>query len=224
MQDLGQLTKDYFPREWTALEVLGELAVLPQAKIADLGCGTGRMYERLRLVCPRLDYIGIDIEHSAEVKSRERDDIHFVTFDGIHIPYPDQHFDVVFSNQVFEHVRHQEELLREIRRVLRKDGWFVGSLSGLEPFHSNSIFNLTPYGWLRVLNESGFAVQTIRPGVDCTSLISRQYESKAGTPPPSISGNIYDDITALCISDVGKSRLMLHFAGHIVFAARRLHI
>lgn len=221
MQDLGFLTKNYSPREWNALEVLKELSIKHNAKVADLGCGTGRMYERLRLVCPLLDYIGIDIDHSVEVKSRERDDIHFVTFDGVHIPYPDGHFDVVFSNQVFEHVRHQEELLREIRRVLRIDGWFVGSLSGLEPFHSNSIFNLTPYGWLRVLNENGFELQTIRPGVDCTALISRQYSSKVGVPPVSISGNIYDDISALPISDIEKSRLMLHFAGHIVFAGKR---
>lgn len=221
MQDLGHLTKNYSPRAWSALEVLAELAVLPNAKIADLGCGTGRMYEKLRLVCPSLNYIGIDIEHSAEVKSRERDDIHFATFNGVYIPYPDVHFDVVFSNQVFEHVRHQEELLKEIRRVLGSDGWFVGSLSGLEPYHSSSIFNLTPYGWLRVLNENGFEVQTIRPGVSCIALISRSYTFKAGAPPPSISGDIYDDINLLPISDVAKSRLMLQFAGHIVFAAKR---
>lgn len=223
MQDIGHLTKGYEPRIWSAIELLQEFRLSPRSKILDLGCGTGRMYERLKVICPELDYVGIDIEHSPEVRERNRSELNFVTYDGVSIGYDDGAFDVVFSNQVFEHVRYQEDLLNEVKRVLNSSGLFIGSLSGLEPYHSYSMFNLTSYGWVRLLNESGFKVLTIRPGVDFTALIIRQFVSKTGFLPTSVTGNIYDEILRLDVSDIEKNRLMLQFSGHIVFAATPDH-
>lgn len=41
---------------------------------------------------------------------------------GSRIPFPDAHFDVVVSNQVFEHVHDIETAVAEIRRVLKPSG------------------------------------------------------------------------------------------------------
>jgi ubiquinone/menaquinone biosynthesis C-methylase UbiE len=76
---------------------------------------------------------------------------------------------------VFEHVRHPEELLAEIRRVLKEGGPFIGSISTLEPYHSYSYWNYTPYGWYVLLTDAGFVPQEFRPGIDGISLIRRSY-------------------------------------------------
>ena len=41
------------------------------------------------------------------------------SFDGYHIPYPDDHFDLVILAHVLEHVEHERILLRELKRVAR---------------------------------------------------------------------------------------------------------
>jgi SAM-dependent methyltransferase len=43
-------------------------------------------------------------------------------YDGVHIPFPDAKFDVIFSSNVLEHVESLETLMEEMRRVLRPGG------------------------------------------------------------------------------------------------------
>ena len=50
---------------------------------------------------------------------------HFQHYDGRHIPFEDNHFDVACTFQVIEHVQDDVELLREIRRVLKDDGFVI---------------------------------------------------------------------------------------------------
>lgn len=203
------------------MELLRELPAKGRRAVLDLGCGTGNAYDGIKEVFGEIDYIGVDIEESPEVSTRSRDDLRFVSYDGVNIPFPADQFDLVYCHQVFEHVKYQERLLQDVLRVLRHDGYFVGSLSGIEPYHSRSIFNLTPWGWLRVLNENGFTVETMRPGVDGLTLLkrsfSRRLERNYELGPV---GELNREILAMEISNVAKNRLMLDFAGHIVFCAR----
>ena len=43
-------------------------------------------------------------------------------YDGLHIPFPSDSFDVVFSSNVMEHIGEQRQINNEIRRVLRSEG------------------------------------------------------------------------------------------------------
>ncbi|MBB3992100.1 class I SAM-dependent methyltransferase [Croceicoccus naphthovorans] len=97
--------------------------------VLDLGCGDGRAVDLIRST--GASYVGIDIEQSPEVASRTRSDEHFLTYDGIELPFDQGHFDAIYSNQVFEHVRHPDSLLQEIYRVLKPGGTFVAALSYL---------------------------------------------------------------------------------------------
>lgn len=43
-------------------------------------------------------------------------------YDGIHIPFPNNTFDVIFSSNCLEHIRDLDAFQKEMQRVLKKDG------------------------------------------------------------------------------------------------------
>jgi SAM-dependent methyltransferase len=142
--------------------------------ILDLGCGTGASFDEFSRGAKELDWIGVDIADSPEVAARTRKDVEFRTYDGIHLPICSDTVDLVYSHQVFEHVRYPEALLLEVQRVLRPEGFFIGSTSHLEPFHSRSFWNYTPFGFCVLLKQAGFHSIIVRPGIDGLSLIARR--------------------------------------------------
>jgi len=153
------LADDYIPR------------LAPLGSVLDLGCGAGDSVEQFRNVNPSVDWVGVDVERSPEVAGRRRTDASFVTFDGVTLPFSDDSFDAVYCKQVLEHVRAPAPLLAEVARVLRPGGLFAGSTSQLEPFHSFSTWNYTPYGLSLLLEDAGLSVVEMRPGIDSLALI-----------------------------------------------------
>ena len=191
-------------------------------RVLDLGCGDGRSFDWFQRSFTQFSWTGLDIEDSPEVRSRRRQDCTFQSYNGVDIPFPDQSFDVVFSNQVFEHVRHPERLLAEVRRVLSPGGLFVGSVSYLEPYHSYSLFNFTPYGWYQINQASGLVPELMAAGIDALSLIrrsiDRQVEERSWWTLSPLNQQILAD-PALSIQE--KNYKMLMYAGHIVFVSRK---
>lgn len=147
------------------------------SKILDVGCGTGVSLDLFREVSPESHWLGVDIESSPEVSARVRTDGEFRTFDGLNIPVADNSIDLVYSRQVFEHVRYPEQLLSDILRVLKPGGSFIGSTSHLEPYHSFSYWNFTPFGFKRLVDAAGMRLAEIRPGIDGIALITRAYRN-----------------------------------------------
>ena len=143
-------------------------------RILDLGCGEGDSADLFREISPNAACFGVDIDDSPEVRARTRTNGTFASFGGVDLPYRDASFDLVFSRQVFEHVRYPDALIRDVVRVLKPAGLFAGSVSYLEPYHSFSIFNFTPYGLLRVFEDAGLELVELRPGIDGPTLIARQ--------------------------------------------------
>jgi len=142
-------------------------------RVMDLGCGAGDSFEYFRKKDPGIRWIGLDKEKSPEIESRTRTDGEFYSFDGVHIPFSDNIFDLIYCHQVLEHVRYPIDLLKEVHRVLRPNGYFVGSTSQLEPSHSYSLWNYIPYGFYLLLEETGLQLIQIRPGIDSLTLIVR---------------------------------------------------
>ncbi len=196
------------------------------AKVLDLGCGRGESIEWFLQLSKKTQWHGVDIENSPEVKNRTRENASLVSFNGLDLPYPDSHFDLIFSNQVLEHVRYPDALVTDALRVLKPGGHFVGSVSYLEPYHSYSIFNFTPYGIVRVFSDAGFELKEIRPETDTTSLVLRQFFNKSNFFKPIWKRSmIYGMIAVLStISDLKHRELnflKVQFSGHLVFLARR---
>ena len=177
---LYHLIKDYVPQNHTR-QIAPEYYVDYVLKqnhglrlVMDLGCGEGDSLDYFRAKDPHIKWIGLDVEQSPAVEARTRTDAEFYTFDGIHIPFDDNYFDLIYCHQVLEHVRYPTELLKEVHRVLKPNGYFVGSTSQLEPYHTYSFWNYTPYGFLLLIEEVGLQLVEIAPSIDGLTLIIRQ--------------------------------------------------
>lgn len=165
--------------QYSATRYVSKLApLLPASSIViDLGCGTGVSVDLFKQSAPHSKWIGVDIEHSPEVNARTRDDAEFRTYDGVNIPAEPDSIDMIYSRQVFEHVRFPEQVLSSIARVLKPGGIFIGSTSHLEPYHSYSFWNYTPFGFKRLIDAAGLQLVEIRPGIDGVTLMTRAYRN-----------------------------------------------
>lgn len=97
-------------------EKIKKLAPQLQGRILDFGCGS-KPYESLFINAS--EYIGLDYDSEGHTHMNEHID---VIYDGKQIPFTDGHFDSVFSSEVFEHIFNLEEIIPEIRRVMKKGG------------------------------------------------------------------------------------------------------
>lgn len=80
-------------------------------RVLDVGCG-GKPYRSWFGVVT--EYVGLDVVPGSSVD--------VVVSSNERWPLPDEHFDVLFSSQVLEHVENLECTLFEMKRVLKKGG------------------------------------------------------------------------------------------------------
>ena len=59
--------------------------------------------------------------------------------------------------------------------MLRTGGVLVGSTSQLEPYHSMSYWNITPFGFVALARGAGMQVRELRPGIDGITLTLRSF-------------------------------------------------
>jgi SAM-dependent methyltransferase len=88
--------------------------------VLEIGSGTGIQLRAVEKVARSA--AGLELVGGAYVRDAS---LSIVEYDGLHIPFPDASFDVVFSSNVIEHISHQEQITSEIRRVLRSGGQAV---------------------------------------------------------------------------------------------------
>jgi SAM-dependent methyltransferase len=84
-------------------------------RMMDFGCGL-KPYQGL---FPVSEYIGVDYQAEGETYEQGKVD---VFYDGKTLPFPDNHFDSIFSSEVFEHIFNLPEIMRELQRVLKPGG------------------------------------------------------------------------------------------------------
>src|SRR5262249_32262343 len=112
--------------------VLADLGfdIRPGCRILDLGCGDGRFVRYMR--AQGLDAGGADLGDDFRTTEEEMIRSGEIGPSGspfrrselvpYHLEFPDASFDVVLSNEVFEHVADYRATLDEIRRITRPDG------------------------------------------------------------------------------------------------------
>lgn len=173
----SDLIADFVPddhsRQTSSLQMLNSFLLkrTDMEIILDLGCGEGLTVDLFRKSVPGAKWIGLDIESSQEVDRRKRTDAEFCSYDGVNIPFTENCFDLIYCHQVFEHVQKPIDLIREISRVLKPGGVFIGSTSQLETFHSMSTYNYTPYGFSLLLEGTNLRFLELRPAIDAFFLL-----------------------------------------------------
>jgi ubiquinone/menaquinone biosynthesis C-methylase UbiE len=226
--ELGQLMSATETRQCTAREFARSTyhGMGTGLKVLDLGCGEGRSADWFAHLDPTVHWQGVDIEGSPEVMARNASDPRMRSFDGIHLPFEAGSFDIVYSEQVLEHVRQPFELVAEVRRVLRPGGAFVGSVAYLEPYHSFSVFNFTPYGLKVLLEASSLEPVEFRHASDFFYKAARQMLGGfAFMSAFSRISALYGLISVLgCVTRADRrsiNLLKIQYAGNFCFLARR---
>jgi len=110
-----------------AAGVLEWLAPQPGERILDLGCGDGQLTQRIAAAGALVTGIDASPEMAAAARSRG---IAAEAGTAEELPYPDRTFDAVFSNAALHWMRGQDEMMDQVRRVLRPGGRFVAEMGG----------------------------------------------------------------------------------------------
>ena len=143
----------YFIRKglYTSLK---EMAPLMKGKLLDFGCGA-KPYKSL--FTNASEYIGLDIEVSGHSHQNENIDVYY---DGKIIPFQDNHFDNVFATEVFEHVFNIDEVLPEIKRVLKPGGQILITCPFVFPEHEKpyDFARYTSFGIKHIFEKHGFKI------------------------------------------------------------------
>lgn len=106
-----------------------EYVKLPEpANVLDLGCGTGRLLDRLATHLPKLCGTGLDLStemlHIARRQNRHQPRLIYVPGNALKLPFADTQFDAVFNTCSFLHYAEPEQVFSEVSRVLHFGGYF----------------------------------------------------------------------------------------------------
>lgn len=142
------------------IQSIKDISPMVKGKVMDLGCGS-KPYRNL-FTCD--EYIGVDFENPGHPHLNEQID---VFYDGKHLPFEDESFDVIFSSEVFEHVFNLPELLLEIRRVIKPGGKLIFTCPFAFPEHEqpNDFARYTSFAVTELMRNINFSVvQYIKSG------------------------------------------------------------
>jgi ubiquinone/menaquinone biosynthesis C-methylase UbiE len=115
------------PQQRAMLEsYLSEIAFPPDARVLEIGCGTGPVVRMLARQPGVAEAVGIDPSPIFIATARELgaalDNVTFKEADGRALPFVEHDFDVVVFHTTLAHIPQPEQALSEARRVLRPGG------------------------------------------------------------------------------------------------------
>ncbi len=102
--------------------VVALCANLPRRRVIEIGAGDGAVLQRLAELGFGEELYALEISSSAVAVLGRRGVPRLVEsrqFDGYHIPYVDDAFDLAILSHVLEHVEHERQLLYEAARIAR---------------------------------------------------------------------------------------------------------
>ena len=108
--------------------LLSYLTLPHPSSVLDLGCGTGRLLNRLAENFPDLQGIGVDLSPQMLKEARETNQHHprliYTQGNAECLPFATNQFDAVFNTISFLHYPNPQQVFREVYRVLKPEGQF----------------------------------------------------------------------------------------------------
>jgi len=142
------IRENVFQRYWHSRrfsEVGRFLKRLKAKKILDVGCHGGRFTYEISRKFPAASLFGIDISPIAvKYAIKKYPHFHFQVARAEKLPFKDNFFDLVTCLEVLEHVHHPQQVLKEIKRVLKKRGIFIILVPS-----ENFLFRVGWFFWVR---------------------------------------------------------------------------
>jgi len=141
----------YFARKGLYKHV-SELIRNLNGRVLDIGCGQ-KPYQN---ICNYEEYIGLEIDTPQNRQNKKAD----FFYNGVTMPFSDNYFDSIISNQVFEHVFNPNEFLRETNRVLKMDRVFLITVPFVWDEHEQpyDYARYSSFGLKHILNDNGFEI------------------------------------------------------------------
>lgn len=98
-------------------------------RVLEIGCGGGAFTQALKKYRPDLTVVGSDIDRKVLQLARLHDKQgEYVYADAQVLPFANSSYAAVVAFDVIEHLPHPERAFKEIRRVLKNNGIFHGSI------------------------------------------------------------------------------------------------
>ena len=121
-------------------------------RVLDLACGEG--YGSYILSKPAEHVVGIDIDEKTIKHASSKyikNDLEFIRGSVLEVPVEGEMlFDVIICFEILEHVKEHEELMKEVKRLLKDDGIFIVSTPNKKaysddvayknPFHEKELY------------------------------------------------------------------------------------
>jgi 2-polyprenyl-3-methyl-5-hydroxy-6-metoxy-1,4-benzoquinol methylase len=103
-------------------------------RILDLGCADGTFLPTLNYYAKNI--VATDINQELIFRSKyikenvlfNSKKINLLTSDGLYLPFRDSSFNTIFCLEVLEHVKNPRLVIKEIFRILKKEGTFVSTI------------------------------------------------------------------------------------------------
>ena len=143
-ENIDQQTVSSFGEEWSSFHGFTEKDILAlgeqyfdivhpglldeNSQLADIGCGSGRFIKYLRTKYPAVSVTGIDPSSAilaADNLVGKDDKVTLIQAAADNIPFPDGHFDLVYSLGVLHHIPDTAKALNDCVKKVKKGGHFL---------------------------------------------------------------------------------------------------
>ncbi|HPS20962.1 MAG TPA: methyltransferase domain-containing protein [Candidatus Omnitrophota bacterium] len=139
----GREKERLFDQAGTLSDILHSDTKFPPGKrVLEAGCGVGAQTVILAKNSPRARFVSVDISEgsvdkaAAGAKRLGITNVEFMQADILDLKFEDESFDHVFVCFVLEHLKDPGKALRELKRVLRKNG----TITVIEGDHGSAYF------------------------------------------------------------------------------------